>query len=151
MTRTERAAYPRAVERDRSESKSGIDKSIRKGGGGAHNWGSIEDEQRFEREGSLDELRELREEERDREDGEEEEVGDVGVTERQPDRAGAISGGLSPQELDKAKALRKHALKSDNVDLSEIARSSQAVTASAEHPISITSDAATKIDAFKDI
>lgn len=44
MTRTERAGFPRALVRDRSESKSGLDKSIRKNGGGQHNWGSIKDE-----------------------------------------------------------------------------------------------------------
>lgn len=48
MTRTERAAFPRALMRDRSESKSGLDKSLRKGGGGHHNWGSIADESYLE-------------------------------------------------------------------------------------------------------
>lgn len=43
MTRTSRAAFPRALQRDRSESKSGLDKSLRKGGSGQHNWGSIVD------------------------------------------------------------------------------------------------------------
>jgi len=153
MTRTERAAYPRAVERDRSESKGGVDKSIRKGGGGAHNWGSLEDEQRFEQEGSFDELRELRDDENNREEDEEEPAARdsaSGVTERQTERPRATSGGLSPQELEKAKALRKRGL-SDNVDLSDIARSSQAVTASADHPISIIPGATTKVDAFEDI
>lgn len=44
MTRTARATFPRALIRDCSESKSGLDKSLRKGGGGRHNWGSIADE-----------------------------------------------------------------------------------------------------------
>ncbi|KAG9308327.1 hypothetical protein JVU11DRAFT_12091 [Chiua virens] len=44
MTRTERATFPRARVRDRSESKSGLDKSLRKGGSGQHNWGSIANE-----------------------------------------------------------------------------------------------------------
>lgn len=48
MTRTARSAFPRAVVRDRSESKSGLDKSIRKNGGGGHNWGSLADEQTLE-------------------------------------------------------------------------------------------------------
>jgi hypothetical protein len=48
MTRTSRSAFPRAVLRDRSESKSGLDKSIRKNGGGGHNWGSLADEQTLE-------------------------------------------------------------------------------------------------------
>ena len=48
MTRTERAAYPRALVRDRSQSKSGLDNSIRKGGSGRHNWGSLDDERQLE-------------------------------------------------------------------------------------------------------
>lgn len=41
MTRTARAIYPRAIRKDRSESKSGYDKSIKKQGAGAHSWGSL--------------------------------------------------------------------------------------------------------------
>jgi len=48
MTRTERATYPRALVRDRSQSKSGLDNHIRKGGGGRYNWGRLEDERRLE-------------------------------------------------------------------------------------------------------
>jgi len=48
MTRTARSSFPRAVMRDRSESKSGLDKSLRKGGAGTHNWGSLADEQGLE-------------------------------------------------------------------------------------------------------
>jgi Hyaluronan / mRNA binding family len=48
MTRTERAAFPRAVVKDRSLSRSGLDKSIRKNGAGQHNWGSISDEAELE-------------------------------------------------------------------------------------------------------
>lgn len=48
MTRTERAGFPRALLRDRSESKSGLDKSVRKNGSGQHNWGSINDERYLE-------------------------------------------------------------------------------------------------------
>ena len=44
MTRTARAAFPRAIIKDRSESKTGLDKSLRKNGAGYHNWGSIAQE-----------------------------------------------------------------------------------------------------------
>lgn len=44
MTRTARAAYPRAVIKDRSESRTGLDPSMRKSGAGHHNWGSLADE-----------------------------------------------------------------------------------------------------------
>lgn len=55
MTRTERATSPRALMKDRSEARNGYDNSLRKGGAGAHNWGSLDDEGRFEREGLDDE------------------------------------------------------------------------------------------------
>jgi len=58
MTRTARAAYPRAVLKDRSESRSGRDPSIRKDGAGQHNWGSIADEQQLEFNAIEDEIRE---------------------------------------------------------------------------------------------
>ncbi|KZV92346.1 hypothetical protein EXIGLDRAFT_749733 [Exidia glandulosa HHB12029] len=44
MTRTERATHPRALVKDRSESKSGLDKRVQKNGAGAHGWGSLADE-----------------------------------------------------------------------------------------------------------
>ena len=44
MTRTARASHPRALMKDRSLSRNGFDSHIRKNGAGAHNWGSIDDE-----------------------------------------------------------------------------------------------------------
>lgn len=58
MTRTARADHPRAVLRDRSESRSGLSPSIRKDGAGQHNWGSIADERQLEFEAIEDERRE---------------------------------------------------------------------------------------------
>ena len=48
MTRTARAAHPRAVIKDRSESRTGLNPSIRKSGAGHHNWGSLADERHLE-------------------------------------------------------------------------------------------------------
>ena len=48
MTRTARSSFPRAISKDRSESKSGTDKHMRKDGGGPHGWGRITDEQQLE-------------------------------------------------------------------------------------------------------
>lgn len=59
MTRTARASFPRAAAKDRSESRTGLDKSIRKGGAGAHNWGSIDDEGELEAAALEDEALEL--------------------------------------------------------------------------------------------
>ena len=48
MTRTERATSPRAIIKDRSESRSGMDKRTPKGGAGTHNWGSLMNERDYE-------------------------------------------------------------------------------------------------------
>jgi len=55
MTRTERAVSPRALMKDRSEARNGLDSGLRKGGAGAHNWGSLDDEARYEFEALRDE------------------------------------------------------------------------------------------------
>lgn len=41
MTRTARATYPRAALKDRSQSRSGMDKSLKKDGAGRGNWGKL--------------------------------------------------------------------------------------------------------------
>ena len=58
MTRTERSLSPRAIIKDRSESKTGMDKTLRKGGAGGHNWGNINDEYYLEAEALDDERQE---------------------------------------------------------------------------------------------
>lgn len=58
MTRTERATSPRAIIKDRSESKTGIDKRTPKGGAGTHNWGSLMDERNLEDAAAYDQERE---------------------------------------------------------------------------------------------
>jgi len=63
MTRTERASYPRALNRDRSESRNGLDSGLRKRGAGNYNWGSLADEHRLESTAQDDEENELVEEE----------------------------------------------------------------------------------------
>jgi len=54
MTRTARAMYPRAISRDRSLAKSGLDAAMKKGGSGQHSWGSLGHEYEYEREGEMD-------------------------------------------------------------------------------------------------
>lgn len=58
MTRTERASYPRAVLRDRSLSRSGLNPQLRKGGAGRHNWGGLDHEQELQYQAEYDEERE---------------------------------------------------------------------------------------------
>jgi hypothetical protein len=55
MTRTERSAFPRAVAKDRHESRTGLDKHIPKNGTGGHNWGNPIDEYQIETEAMDDE------------------------------------------------------------------------------------------------
>jgi len=54
MTRTARAMYPRAMSRDRSVAKNGLDASMKKGGSGQHSWGSLGHEYEYERDGEMD-------------------------------------------------------------------------------------------------
>jgi hypothetical protein len=48
MTRTERSQSVRALIRDRSEARNGMDSSVPKGGAGGHNWGTLESEYDYE-------------------------------------------------------------------------------------------------------
>ena len=48
MTRTERSQSLRALIKDRSEARNGMDSSLPKGGAGSHNWGSLESEYEHE-------------------------------------------------------------------------------------------------------
>lgn len=61
MTRTERAAFPRAIIKDRAESKSGMDKHIPKNGAGTHNWGSLLEERDLEEAAQFDEVQDFEE------------------------------------------------------------------------------------------
>ncbi|KAI0696326.1 hypothetical protein BC835DRAFT_1234297, partial [Cytidiella melzeri] len=115
MTRTERAIFPRAIARDRSESKTGIDKRTPKNGAGPHNWGSLEDERDLEEQAAFDE-------QSDTENTENTEA----IQPPQPRRKS--SPALSEQEKGQALQFRKNALKSPDVDLGAIARSSAAVS-----------------------
>ncbi|KAF8558669.1 hypothetical protein OG21DRAFT_1504085 [Imleria badia] len=116
MTRTERATFPRALVRDRSESKSGLDKSLRKGGSGHHNWGSMLDEGYLAEAALADEQAVAAEE--DRRDSL-----DKNPSERR-------SNSLTEEEKRLARNFRKTALKNQDIDLSAIARTSAAVSTS---------------------
>jgi len=126
MTRTARAAYPRAVIKDRSESRTGLDPSIRKSGAGPHNWGSIAEELHLEMAAIGDEERET-------------ELFHVPVSASLTD-SNSSTRSVSPQrqpenmrilteaELEKARDFRKNAFKGV-IDLTAIARTSSALSA----------------------
>jgi hypothetical protein len=96
MTRTERAAFPRALQKDRHDTRTGLNsdpKHIQKGGAGAHGWGSLDDEARLEAEAYEDEPG----------------AGlDAAVREPTP---GSPRQELDPADVEKAREFRKHALK----------------------------------------
>lgn len=115
MTRTERSAFPRAVHKDRSESKSGMDKSFRKGGAGTHNWGSLADEVDLEFNALHDEEAEMGTAKRE-------------VSEEKPLERRMSSP--TDEERDNAREFRRRALSKDGIDLASIARTSSAVATS---------------------
>ncbi|KAK7680401.1 hypothetical protein QCA50_016641 [Cerrena zonata] len=133
MTRTERASYPRAINRDRSESKNAMDKSLPKHGAGPHNWGSYEDELDLETSADYDE-----EEEVVKESAKSTEKSIPVVGER---RASVAS--MTEQDREAARKARLHALERGDIDLGTIARTSVAVSTSPPTDIPITSDANT--------
>ncbi|KAF8975888.1 hypothetical protein BDQ17DRAFT_1385211 [Cyathus striatus] len=131
MTRTERAAYPRAIIRDRSSSRSGLDPSIRKNGAGGHNWGSIADERVLESSALQDEGMILEE---DKVSNDIATTVEAAGNERRPEVQRANSNGPSDEEVQKARKYRKGALKGQNIDLAKIARTSAALSTSPPSP-----------------
>ncbi|OCH94660.1 hypothetical protein OBBRIDRAFT_831701 [Obba rivulosa] len=121
MTRTERAAYPRAIIKDHSEPKNGMDRHIPKGGAGPYNWGSLEHERELEEGALLDEEREF--EDAGVNPPLQEEVEEAVTTTSR-------SNSVSEQDIRAARQFRKKALKKDDVDLVDIARTSAAVSIS---------------------
>ncbi|KAI0761347.1 hypothetical protein BD413DRAFT_617084 [Trametes elegans] len=133
MTRTARAAYPSAINKDRSEAKNGMDKHIPKGGAGPHNWGRLEDEYQLES-AALD----------DEEADFEETTGKVSVNHDAERPKGERRGSdLSPEEIKQGIEFRKKALKSPDVDLGSIARTAPAISSSPNQPTTIATDADT--------
>ncbi|RXW20231.1 hypothetical protein EST38_g5621 [Candolleomyces aberdarensis] len=130
MTRTARAAHPRAVMKDRSESRSGLDSSLRKGGAGGHNWGSLSDERQLETDALEDEKVEFGEA------GREQDV--VEDMSSKDTRSSPPVTNLSEDELKQARKYRKGLLNKKDVDLSAIARTSAAASTSPPNPSGFT-------------
>jgi len=122
MTRTARSSSLRAILRDRSESKSGHDKSVRKNGAGPHNWGDFAHEADLEFAAMDDERLEYDEELAVANQGAAIEPEDVSNT------PSVIS--VSAEQVQDAKQFRKTALKDEGINLSTIARTSSAVSGS---------------------
>jgi hypothetical protein len=142
MTRTARAAYPRAMIKDRSETRTGLEgnrRSMPKDGAGGHNWGSLADERQNElaalEDASFDE-EEAGAARADMPDARQARLGSESpTTSSSPpppmSRSPSASATMTAQELEEARKLRTHAFKkTGEIDLAAIARSSAAVRAS---------------------
>ncbi|KAJ4479347.1 hypothetical protein J3R30DRAFT_3702598 [Lentinula aciculospora] len=125
MTRTARAAFPRAIIKDRSQSRSGFSKVMKKGGAGSHNWGKLGEIESDERELEYDS------------EGESAQLSSDALQDVPPPRKRSTSV-PNEKEIEAAKQLRKNAL-SGGVDLAAIARTSVAVSSPPRSRISDTS------------
>jgi len=129
MTRTARSSFPRAIVKDRSESKSGHDKRIRKDGGGPHGWGRLADEKELESAALYDEQLEFNEEAISGQVKMARDAGSPGRIQRT-----VSTSSTSEEDLESARKFRKNALKGDGIDLAAIARTSAAVSTSPTSP-----------------
>ncbi|QRW13614.1 peptidyl-prolyl isomerase D (cyclophilin D) [Ceratobasidium sp. AG-Ba] len=130
MTRTERAAYPRALAKDRSEARNGYDRSLKKGGAGG--WGTLDDDIAVQQE---DYDAHEREEARD-------EVNDAVTTSsgasdarKSPELPRRASITMTEEERQNAKEFRTGTFKHGEVDLAAIARTSAAASTSPPQPV----------------
>ncbi|KAI0061132.1 hypothetical protein BV25DRAFT_1839181 [Artomyces pyxidatus] len=137
MTRTSRSTSPRALLKDRSEARNGYDNSLRKGGAGAHNWGALGDEARFEDDALGDEEADFADEER------ESVAGTLTPDTIQKPSVIRRTSSVTEEDRENAMKVRKNALKDNGVDLAAIARTSVAVSSSPPKDIPIASDANT--------
>ncbi|KAJ7766343.1 hypothetical protein DFH07DRAFT_809649 [Mycena maculata] len=144
MTRTSRSASLRSIIKDRSESKTGLSNNLRKNGGGAHNWGSLENERDLEFAGIDDGQLE-----RDLEDDDDSQSGhsDEPTSYKKP--ASPVME-RSEEEIATARKFRMNAFKGEGVDLAAIARTSAAVSSSPPKATVITSDATSAISVDSD-
>ena len=126
MTRTARSAFPRAVEKDRHDNRTGLSTNMRKDGGGAHNWGNpLQDEQLMEDEAYADELAD---EETARAEGEV--VAGAPALETSKSETASTKALPNDNDLEAARKSRKGVMNKKEIDLSAIARSSAAASTS---------------------
>ncbi|TFK29491.1 hypothetical protein FA15DRAFT_691092 [Coprinopsis marcescibilis] len=133
MTRTARSEAPRALVKDRHVNRSGVDTSIRKGGGGSHNWGNAANERELERDALFDEEVEFGS------TGRTQDVVEDAVIRAQSPSASTTTSASKPslsrsnsgdEDVEEARKMRKHMLNKKDIDLSAIARTSVAASTS---------------------
>jgi len=132
MTRTARASYPRAIVKDRSLSRTGLDRSVHKHGAGQHNWGSILDHTKsFDFDDGENDIQEDSDEFQLADDTSSS-VGTADSTDVSPDGTRKRAASINVTEDDRARALqfRKGSFSRNDIDLAAIARTSAAVSSS---------------------
>ncbi|KIM25707.1 hypothetical protein M408DRAFT_331057 [Serendipita vermifera MAFF 305830] len=141
MTRTARSTHPRAMLKDRSESRNGLDKTVKKGGAGAHSWGDVmeelednwddvgEESQDNLKPETQPEITATDQKERLQPDTDNAPSDPVALPQRRSTRrrAASVSVSYTEEELETAKQFRTHVFGSGVVDLASIARTSAAV------------------------
>ncbi|KAJ6453582.1 hypothetical protein C8R45DRAFT_1039111 [Mycena sanguinolenta] len=129
MTRTSRSASLRSILKDRSESKTGLNNNLRKNGGGAHNWGSLENERELEFAGIDDGQQELAMDE-DLLDNDDDSQSAHSDEFKKPSPVSSPVLELTEADLADARKVRHNAFKNGALDLAAIARTSAAVSSS---------------------
>jgi len=137
MTRTERSVYPNALIKDRSVARNGRETTLKKSGDGAHNWGNpLHDYQHDPEVADREDLKV------DAEAAGLANVDSAGIPTATLRRASAddaepkavdIKGAerkmsMTDEEREKAREFRHRALKTDQVNLADIARTSGALS-----------------------
>ncbi|KAG8698402.1 hypothetical protein FRC09_007251 [Ceratobasidium sp. 395] len=131
MTRTERAVHPRALAKDRSESRSGYDKSVKKGGAGG--WGTLDDDIAIQQE-DYDIHEREKEEARDEVNDSMTNSSGASDARKSPEMARRASITMTDEERQNARDFRASGYKGD-IDLAAIARTSAAASTSPPQPV----------------
>ncbi|KAG8771273.1 hypothetical protein FRC12_003721 [Ceratobasidium sp. 428] len=131
MTRTERAVHPRALAKDRSESRSGYDKSVKKGGSGG--WGTLDDDIAVQQE-DYDIHEREKEEARDEVNDSMTNSSGASDARKSPEMARRASITMTDEERQNARDFRASGYKGD-IDLAAIARTSAAASTSPPQPV----------------
>ncbi|KAG8745082.1 hypothetical protein FRC10_008934 [Ceratobasidium sp. 414] len=131
MTRTERAVHPRALAKDRSESRSGLDKSVKKGGLGG--WGTLEDDIVAQQD-DYDIHEREKEEARDEVSDNVTSSSGASDARKSPELPRRASITMTDEERQNARDTRAHAFKHE-IDLAAIARTSSAVSTSPQQHV----------------
>ncbi|KAI4294451.1 hypothetical protein EV122DRAFT_268583 [Schizophyllum commune] len=124
MTRTARSNSVKAMQKDRSISRTGLDAGLRKHGAGTHNWGSLAQERALE-DAALYDVDDYEEEEVEGNAAALSPASEPSEYSSDEPVSPIVSAAVTPEDKARARKIRKDGAK---LDLGAIARSSAAVT-----------------------